>query len=97
MLTTYIVAYDITDPKRLRQVHKTCRNYGDRLQYSVFECDLNPTDKIEFEKKLEAVINTKTDQIIFIHLGPTGTRGERKITSLGAPYTPKFDAPCYVF
>src|ERR1035437_11139916 len=28
---------------------KTCRNFGDHLQYSVFECDLNPAEKIELE------------------------------------------------
>ena len=45
MRTTYLVCYDITDDKRLRRVFKTCKNYGDHLQYSVFECDLNPKEK----------------------------------------------------
>jgi len=37
MRTTYLVCYDITDDKRLRRVFKSCKNYGDHLQYSVFE------------------------------------------------------------
>lgn len=96
MLATYIVTYDICHPKRLRQVHKTCCNYGDHLQYSVFECDLSLADKIEFEKELEAIIDSQKDQILFIHLGPAENRGEKRITSLGAPYV-KLDAPCYIF
>jgi CRISPR associated protein Cas2 len=37
MRTTYLVCYDICHEKRLRKVFKTCRNYRDPLQYSVFE------------------------------------------------------------
>ncbi|MFO0762685.1 MAG: CRISPR-associated endonuclease Cas2, partial [Byssovorax sp.] len=36
MRHTYVVAYDVCDPKRLRQVHKTMRGFGDALQLSVF-------------------------------------------------------------
>ena len=32
----FLIAYDICDPKRLRQVCKTMEEYGERLQYSVF-------------------------------------------------------------
>ena len=52
MRTTFLVCYDITDDKRLRRVFKTCKNYGDHLQYSVFECDLNPAEKVELERAL---------------------------------------------
>lgn len=36
MRNTYIVSYDIADPKRLRKVSKTMKAWGDHLQYSVF-------------------------------------------------------------
>ncbi len=36
MRTTYIVCYDIANDKRLRKVFKTCGNFGDHLQFSVF-------------------------------------------------------------
>ena len=74
---------------------KTCRNFGDHLQYSVFECDLNPAEKIELEQALSEVINHAEDQVLFVSLGPAEGRGERVITALGLPYT-KLDAPCYV-
>jgi CRISPR-associated protein Cas2 len=37
----HLVAYDIRDPKRLRRVAKVCADYGVRVEYSVFECDLS--------------------------------------------------------
>ena len=49
MRTTFLVCYDVADDKRLRRAFKTCCNFGDHLQYSVFECDLNPSEKIELE------------------------------------------------
>ena len=33
-----VIAYDITDPKRLARVAKVCEAYGMRVQYSLFEC-----------------------------------------------------------
>ncbi len=38
MLT--VIAYDITDQRRLRQIAKICEDYGVRVEYSVFECRL---------------------------------------------------------
>lgn len=95
MRTTYIVSYDVADDKRLRRALKTCRNFGNHLQYSVFECDLNPSEKIELETALSNVIKHDEDQVLFISLGPTEGRGDRVITALGLSYT-KLDAPCYV-
>jgi CRISPR-associated protein Cas2 len=95
MRTTFLVCYDITDDKRLRRAFKTCRNFGDHLQYSVFECDLSPSEKIELETALGKIINHGEDQVIFVSLGPAEGRGERVITAIGLPYT-KLDAPCYV-
>lgn len=95
MRHTYIVAYDITDAKRLRRVFRICQDYGNHLQYSVFECDLNPTERVEFEGKLKDVIHHEADQVLFIPLGPAETRGDRIISALGQPYH-HFDQPCYV-
>ena len=95
MRTTYIVCYDISDDKRLRRVFKTCRNYGDHLQYSVFECDLNETELVNFQRELGEIINHLEDQVLFIALGPAEHRGDRVIHALGLPYM-KLDAPCYV-
>ena len=95
MRTTYLVCYDIADDKRLRRTFKVCRGFGDHLQYSVFECDLNPSEKIELEQILNDLIDHTEDQVLFVALGPAEGRGDRVITALGLPYT-KLDAPCYV-
>jgi len=95
MRTTYLVCYDITNDKRLRRVFKTCTNFGDHLQFSVFECDLNASEKVQLESALSDIIKHDEDQVLFIELGPAEGRGDRVITALGLPYV-KLDAPCYV-
>jgi CRISPR-associated protein Cas2 len=95
MRCSYLVCYDIADEKRLRQVFKTMRGYGDHLQYSVFECQMGPMDLARCRAELSRIINHKEDQVLFVNLGPAEGRGERVITALGKPYTP-IDSPCIV-
>lgn len=95
MRATYIVTYDIANDKRLRRVFRVCKNFGNHIQFSVFECDLSSTERIRMESELKELIHHGEDQILFIALGPSETRAERSISSLGKSYT-KFDAPCYV-
>lgn len=95
MRTTFLVCYDIRDDKRLRRVYKTMRDYGDHLQYSVFECQLTPTDLAQCRHALAEIINHSHDQVLFIELGPTEGRGDRVIAALGQPYV-KIDSPCIV-
>lgn len=93
--TTYLVCYDIANDRRLKKVFKACKNYGNHLQYSVFECDLNPRERAWLERDLKALIKADEDQVLFVSLGPAEGRGDRVITALGLPYV-HFDAPCYV-
>ena len=50
MLT--LLAYDITDHKRLARVARVCEDYGVRVQYSVFECRLDEDEFADFLLKL---------------------------------------------
>ena len=95
MRSTFLVTYDICDDKRLRRVHKLMRDFGDHLQYSVFECQFTPADLARCRHELSELINHAVDQVLFVDLGPTEGRGDRVITALGQPYSP-IDAPCYV-
>ena len=95
MRTIFLVCYDIRDDKRLRRVFKTMRNWGDHLQYSVFECRLTPIDVAKCQHELGEIIKHNEDQVLFVDLGPTEGRGERVITALGQPYSP-INAPCIV-
>ncbi len=95
MRHTFIVSYDIANPKRLRKVFKTLRNCGDHLQLSVFECQLSASDLLQLRDTLSEIINHAHDQVLFVNLGPSEGRGERVIESLGLPYQ-ILDAPCMV-
>ena len=95
MRNTSLVCYDIADDKRLRKVFKAMRNYGDHLQYSVFECQFTPIDRARCHSELSDLIHHAEDQVLFIDLGPSEGRGERVISALGQPYSAK-NAPCLV-
>jgi len=62
MLT--LVAYDISDQKRLSRVAKVCENYGARVQYSIFECYLEPAEFDEFWLKLLEEIDDAEDRLV---------------------------------
>ena len=56
MRMSYLVCYNIADDKRLRQVFEKMRSFGDHLQYSVFECQLTPTDLARCRNELSRII-----------------------------------------
>ncbi len=56
-MDSYIVAYDISDPKRLRKVATACEDYGTRKQYSVFLCRLSATDFVRLRSRLYDLIH----------------------------------------
>jgi CRISPR-associated endonuclease Cas2 len=81
MRSTYIVCYDVADPKRLRRVFKVCKDFGQHLQFSVFECDLTVAEKLLFEEKL-AVENQARRRSSFIY-SPRAGRATRPTRNHG--------------
>ena len=70
MLITYDISLDdAAGAKRLRHIAKYCLDYGVRVQYSVFECDLSPDQWVQLKTKLLAVYNPEVDSLRFYHLG----------------------------
>ncbi len=70
VLITYDVATGTTDgAKRLRHVARACENKGQRVQNSVFECELPPADLVFLKKELLEIIDPATDSLRFYHLG----------------------------
>ena len=70
MLITYDV--DTTTAagrKRLRLVAKQCVNFGQRVQNSVFECDVDAATARIVKEKLTAIIDSETDSLRFYNLG----------------------------
>jgi len=73
------VTYDVstTTPagrRRLRRVAKTCLDYGQRVQNSVFECLVDPAQKVKLEAKLLKIIDPKSDSIRIYNLGNNWTQ-----------------------
>ena len=62
MLT--LVAYDISDDKRLRAVAGICEDFGVRVQYSIFECRLDEDEFTDLWLKLLEEINDKEDRLV---------------------------------
>lgn len=62
MLT--LIAYDITDQKRLHKVAKVCEDWGARVQYSVFECRLEADRFDEFWEALKDEIEPAEDRLV---------------------------------
>ncbi|MGH9802307.1 MAG: CRISPR-associated endonuclease Cas2 [Blastocatellia bacterium] len=87
MRNRYLVSYDICDPKRLRRVFKTMRGFGDPLQYSVFLCDLSPSERIILLEKLTPIINNREDQVMLVNLGPADGQSGERIETLGRAMT----------
>ena len=86
MRQTYIVTYDICDPKRLRRVFKTMRGYGDHLQLSVFRCELSHRELVELRAELATIVNHDEDQVLFVDVGPVEGRGSTSIAAIGKAY-----------
>lgn len=85
MRRCFLVCYDICDAKRLRQVHKICKGYGETWQYSIFFCILKPVDRVRLQTELEAVMNLKEDQVLIIDLGTNEETARANAVALGQP------------
>ena len=81
-MESWLVAYDIADPKRLRKVALTCEDFGVRKQYSVFLTRLSATDLVRLRSRLYDLIDLAKDQVLFIPLCPRCVNG---IEALGRP------------
>lgn len=79
----YVVSYDIMDPRRLHQVHKTMKGFGDPIHYSVFRCLLNDKGKVELIAALSEIIKHDEDRIMIVDLGPIDGRAEDRIEFMG--------------
>jgi CRISPR-associated protein Cas2 len=81
-LDSYIVAYDIADPKRLRKVATACEDFGYRKQFSVFLCRLSATDFVRLRSRLYDLVNLEQDQVLFI---PLCAKCVNQIEAIGRP------------
>lgn len=69
-----LVTYDVNTEssagrRRLRRIAKTCQNYGQRVQFSVFECNVDQAQWVTLRAKLLHEIEPKLDSLRFYFLG----------------------------
>lgn len=93
-----LVSYDVmvSSPggkRRLRRVAKACTNYGQRVQYSVFECVVDPAQWVMLKNTLEKVIDDKTDSLRYYYLG---ANYKRRVEHVGAKPSYDVDGPLII-
>jgi CRISPR-associated protein Cas2 len=64
----WIVSYDIVEDRRRRKVMKTLEGFGRRVQYSVFECELNDARLTRLESLLARIVDKGEDSVRFYPL-----------------------------
>ena len=93
-----LVTYDVnTETKegrrRLRKVAEVCKDYGQRVQYSVFECRVNEMQYETFQARLLKIMNKDTDSIRFYRLR---SPREKYVESFGIDDYTDFDQPLII-
>lgn len=90
-----LVSYDVSTSseggeKRLRRVAKVCRDYGQRVQFSVFELNVEPARWVTIKQRLMDTIEPELDSLRFYYLG---SRWRGKIEHIGAKATLDLEGP----
>jgi CRISPR-associated protein Cas2 len=93
-----LVSYDVstTDPKgqrRLNRVAKACQDFGQRVQYSVFECIVDPAQWAVLKDRLLKEINQDVDSLRFYYLG---SNWRRRVEHVGAKKAVDQEGPLIV-
>ncbi len=93
-----LVSYDVetTSPggaRRLRRIARACQDHGQRVQFSVFECEVAPDQWVVLRAHLLEEMDTDRDSLRFYFLGAAG---KRRIEHVGAKPATDFDGPLIV-
>ena len=93
-----LVSYDVATgdaggARRLRKVSKTCQDYGQRVQYSVFECIVNPAQWTVLRQRLIDAIDPEKDSLRFYLLG---ANWRRRVEHVGAKESIDQEGPLIV-
>ncbi|KIT18123.1 CRISPR-associated endonuclease Cas2 [Jannaschia aquimarina] len=81
VLVTYDVASGPGGARRLRRVARICEDHGQRVQYSVFECEVDPARWTAMRARLVEAIDPATDSLRFYFLG---REWRRRVEHVGA-------------
>jgi CRISPR-associated protein Cas2 len=90
-----LITYDVSTVspaghKRLRRVAKACLDYGQRVQNSVFECEVDPAQWAALRGRLVSEIKIEEDSLRFYRLGADG---KRRVEHIGAKPATDLEGP----
>lgn len=93
-----LVTYDVNTledggKKRLRRVAKACEDFGQRVQFSVFEIQVDPAQWTKLKARLEEIIRPEVDSLRYYHLG---ANWERKVEHVGAKPAKDLNGPLII-
>jgi CRISPR-associated protein Cas2 len=93
-----LVSYDVATSeeggqRRLRRVAKACQDYGQRVQYSVFECEVDPAQWTFLKQRLIQETDLEKDSLRFYFLG---SNWKRRVEHLGAKPAVDMSGPLIV-
>jgi CRISPR-associated protein Cas2 len=92
---SYLVCYDICEPRRWRKVYKTMKGFGDWVQLSVFQCRLSREKALRMTARLTDIVNQNEDHVVIIDLGPAESV-QLKVACIGKPFEPIKKKPMIV-
>lgn len=93
VIVSYDVSTEASGQRRLRRVAKACQDYGQRVQYSVFECMVDPAQWTVLRQRLLDEIDVEKDSLRFYYLG---SNWKRRIEHVGLKKSPDQDGPLIV-
>jgi len=93
VLVSYDVATEENGQRRLRRVAKACQDYGQRVQYSVFECIVDPAQWTVLRQRLIDEINPEIDSLRFYFLG---SNWKHRVEHIGAKKSVDQEGPLIV-
>jgi CRISPR-associated protein Cas2 len=92
----YLVMYDIRNEGRLRRVFEVVSSFGERLQYSVYLCDLSTSELVKLQWKLGDEINPFEDSVAILDMGELARQGDGAFRFMGVrPNLPKGGASVF--
>ncbi len=91
----FLVAYDIREKTRLRRVYDVVKDHGDRLQYSVYVCDLTEMEKIGLLAALRIEMKQSEDSVAIVDLG-LATSASPQIEFMGTALPLPDDGPLII-
>ena len=93
-----LVTYDVNSiddggKKRLRRVARACEDFGQRVQFSVFEIEVDPAQWTKLKARLEASIRPEVDSLRYYYMG---ANWQRRVEHVGAKPSTDLNGPLII-